>query len=419
MANNIVEGLFGLTPSQVQQQQQAQIDAAAQQYARAAPFERATAQMYRGGAGLAGLGAGMLGMENPQMAAAQRTQALAQGGDLTTPEGLFAKAEQFRAAGDQQTALKLVMLGKKMQAEELEARQSAEVKSTEMARNLAQAAKAQEPPKEEMTADMKNAAALADSVADRGTPEWKSVYMKNLTQLTAKGEGGAVPNIVRLQQVRKQLADVNPNDPRIAQLDAAIRKETYIKPENEPQTGMKPADELRFMNQHSKDYERAVVTIDSSSDALRITESIEKNPKFGYLFGGYTEAALSKLAPGEIAGLQSEINTLKSNLMSTGLNLVKAANSAGIGAITVKEWPIFERMIADLDPKMDEKTARKKFAEIKNFFDGTQKRSSENYKKKWGKKTDFYDPSVEEMIRKPADGGSAATGASGKWEIVR
>ena len=42
MANNIVEGLFGLTPSQVQQQQQAQIDAAAPQHHLNAPRRRCT-----------------------------------------------------------------------------------------------------------------------------------------------------------------------------------------------------------------------------------------------------------------------------------------------------------------------------------------------------------------------------------------
>ncbi|MFA6152998.1 MAG: hypothetical protein WC716_16870, partial [Chitinophagaceae bacterium] len=173
--------------------------------------------------------------------------------------------------------------------------------------------------------------------------------------------------------------------------------------------GMKPGDELKFMNQHSKDYERASSVIDTSTDANRTVRSIKTNPKLGYLFGGYTEKALSKFAPGEIAGLQSEISTLKSNLMSTGLNLVKAANQAGIGAITEKEWPIFENMIANLDPKMDEKTARTKLDQIERFFERAKQRSVDLYEKKWKSKKEFYDPSIKEMVSSPAQATPAAT----------
>jgi hypothetical protein len=161
-------------------------------------------------------------------------------------------------------------------------------------------------------------------------------------------------------------------------------------------SGMSDADELRWMNQHSKDYERASTVIDTSSDANRTVKSITGNPKFGYLFGGYTEKALSKFASGEIAGMQSDLTSLKSNLMSTGLNLVKSSSQAGIGSITEKEWPIFESMIASLDQKMDEKSARAKLAKIEEFFNRTQNRAAEYYDKKWKSKKDFYDPAIKE-----------------------
>lgn len=119
MADNIVAGLFGLTPFQVEQQQRSQIGQQADTWAAQDPFQRANAGMYRAGAGLAGIGAGMLGMVNPQVQEAERTQTImGKGGDLTTSAGLKAKAQQFAAVGDQKTAMQLVMLARQKEAEE-------------------------------------------------------------------------------------------------------------------------------------------------------------------------------------------------------------------------------------------------------------------------------------------------------------
>lgn len=353
MANeNIVAGLFGMNPEQIRAQQFAGFDQDARQIAQMNPFERANYGIYKGAGMLAGMGMEKLGYQTPAMAEAQRTQSAFQGADLNSPEGLRAAAQRMLQFGDQQRAYILSQLADKKDAE----LQAGQVRATEMARNLAQAEKAMRP----------------------------------------EQEGGAQPTVSRLLAERSKY---NPGSQEYKILSNAIAKETYIKPERESESGMKPADELRYMNQHSKDYGSAVSTIDTSSDALRVSNRILSNPKFGYLFGGYTEKALGKLAPGEIAGIQSDISSLKSNLMSAGLGIVKQANQAGIGAITEKEWPIFENMIANLDQKMDEKTARAKLAEINAFFERTQKRAAESYKKKWSKKEDFYDPSIEDMLK--------------------
>lgn len=119
MAENIVAGLFGLDPYQIQQQRQAQIDAQARNYAEMSPIQKIESGWYKTGAELGKIGAGMLGMVDPLEEQARRTQAImAQGGaDLSTPEGVFAKAKVFADAGDQKTALQLTLLGRQMQAE--------------------------------------------------------------------------------------------------------------------------------------------------------------------------------------------------------------------------------------------------------------------------------------------------------------
>ena len=118
--DNVVESIFGLSPAQIQQRQNVGMMTAANNYASQDPLQRAAASMFAGGGMLAGAGAQAAGMMTPEMQQAQMRQSvMASGGDLTTSEGLKAKAAQFAQAGDQQTAMKLVMLAQKKNQEEL------------------------------------------------------------------------------------------------------------------------------------------------------------------------------------------------------------------------------------------------------------------------------------------------------------
>lgn len=121
MANDIVAGLFGLTPNQIQQQQQAQINQQASAYAQQAPFERAAAGMYKGGAGLGQIGAGMMGMVNPEVEAAKQREAALSQVDFNTPEGILAAAKAAGDRGDTRMSLQLQMLARQRLAEQQEA----------------------------------------------------------------------------------------------------------------------------------------------------------------------------------------------------------------------------------------------------------------------------------------------------------
>lgn len=352
--DSIVAGLFGLSPYQVQQQRQVQIGSNANQYAQLEPFQQANQMLYKGGAGLGQVGAGMMGMQDPAVVEAQQRQAVMQGADTSTPEGLKALAEKLQAAG--------------MQKEAMLAMERARTIETQNIKNS----------NEQAQADL-----------------YKAQAVKALTEKQI-GEGGARPTVARLLDERSKYPV---GSEQYNSLTDAIKKETYIKPEKSAEYGMKPGDELRWMNQHSKDSQAAMATIDTSTDAATKVMDIKNDPKFGYIFGGYTEKALSKLAPGEIAGLQSNVDSLKSTLMVAGLNTMRAGG--GVGAITEKEWPIFEKLVASLDQKMDEKTATKRLDEIYSYFDRAKSRASETYQKKWSNKQDFYDPEIIQRAKMP------------------
>jgi len=117
MAQDIVSGLFGLSPNQVAQQQQQQIDLQAQNFAQLDPFQRAAQSMYQAGAGLGGIGAGMLGLVNPEVEAAKQREATLGQIDINTPDGLLQGAELARQRGDVRMQIQLQALAEQRKAE--------------------------------------------------------------------------------------------------------------------------------------------------------------------------------------------------------------------------------------------------------------------------------------------------------------
>lgn len=114
MATSVIEGLFGPTPDQVRQQQQAAMAQQAAKYAQMAPFERASMSMYQGGAGLADIGAGMMGGVNPEMQQAQQQTGIQGQIDHSTADGLLKGAQLFQQAGNPRMASMYVQAAQSM-----------------------------------------------------------------------------------------------------------------------------------------------------------------------------------------------------------------------------------------------------------------------------------------------------------------
>lgn len=114
MAQDIMTGLFGLSPYQVEQQNQQKLDEAAYRYAQMPAAQRGAMDMYRGAAGIAGAVGGMLGYEDKDvMQAKTREQALT-GLDISSPESILQKAAQVQ---DPRIKLQLQMIAKQRQEE--------------------------------------------------------------------------------------------------------------------------------------------------------------------------------------------------------------------------------------------------------------------------------------------------------------
>lgn len=84
----IAPNMFGIDPMAYQQQQNQQDFNQAVQYAALDPFQRATAGVYQGAKQFGRAAQGLLGMEDPQLAASREAQSLMGQFDPTTSEGL-------------------------------------------------------------------------------------------------------------------------------------------------------------------------------------------------------------------------------------------------------------------------------------------------------------------------------------------
>lgn len=139
MAENIVAGLFGITPEMYQGQQYNQDLKRGYELAQLDPGAAARAQL---GASVGQLGrgfAGALGIEDPQLKLISARNAIAQQIDQTNPESILQGAQMLAQAGDQQGAMALAQYARQAQSETalVQQRRAAEQAS------LAQVAKTQ------------------------------------------------------------------------------------------------------------------------------------------------------------------------------------------------------------------------------------------------------------------------------------
>ena len=139
MAENIVAGLFGLTPEMYGQQQQNTALAEGIRLAQLDPAARGAAMTYAGAKGLGGAIAGAMGIEDPQLKLISTRNTIAQQIDQTNPESILKGAQMLAQAGDQQGAMALAQYARQAQESmaQTQQRRAAETSS------LATAAKTQ------------------------------------------------------------------------------------------------------------------------------------------------------------------------------------------------------------------------------------------------------------------------------------
>jgi hypothetical protein len=139
MAENIVAGLFGLTPQMLQNQQYGQDLNRGISMAQLSPGAAAQAGL-QASVGQLGRGfAGAMGIEDPQLKLISTRNTIAQQIDQTNPESILQGAQMLAQAGDQQGAMALAQYARQAQSEMAQTQQRRAAQTA----SLATAAKTQ------------------------------------------------------------------------------------------------------------------------------------------------------------------------------------------------------------------------------------------------------------------------------------
>jgi len=165
MAENIVAGLFGITPDMYQGQQYQQDLKRGYELAQLSPGAAAQANLMAS-VGQLGRGfAGAMGIEDPQLKLISARNSIAQQIDQTDPKSILKGAQMLSQIGDNQGAMALAEYARKAQSEMALAQQRTE---------------------EKRTPEVRNALAYAGTIGEFGSPEFNRAYQQKLVELTSK-----------------------------------------------------------------------------------------------------------------------------------------------------------------------------------------------------------------------------------------
>jgi hypothetical protein len=135
MAENIVAGLFGLTPQMYGEQQRRSALQEGITLAQLDPASRGAAMTYAGARGLGNAIGGAFGIEDPQLKMISARNTIAQQIDQTDPESILKGAQMLAQMGDQQGAMALAQYARQAQGEmaQIQQRRAAALASTAQA----------------------------------------------------------------------------------------------------------------------------------------------------------------------------------------------------------------------------------------------------------------------------------------------
>ena len=271
MADNIVAGLFGLTPQMYERQQYQQDLKQGYDLAQLDPGAAARAQL-PAGIGLIGRGlAGTMGIEDPQLQRITQQAQLLQGLNLRDPQSLEAAAIQANQMGNTPLAIKLFELA---DAATVRAQQMQTQRQTSLAQLIAQRAYQPGTPERAQMLDVQE----REQMADQGTPMPENI--------------AAVAPSYDIRRVAPQLQLLGA--PGLAQLTAGLTAAKAMRPETVSlKEGEKlytvPIEEGQGYKQIATGGEKPIpFTGDMSNAALRLYQTNDP----AKIFAQYGQAGL-------------------------------------------------------------------------------------------------------------------------------
>jgi hypothetical protein len=233
MAENIVAGLFGLTPQMYQNQQYQQDLNRGISMAQLSPGAAAQAGL-QASVGQLGRGiAGAMGIEDPQLKMISARNTIAQQIDQTSPESILKGAQMLAQMGDQQGAMALAQYARQAEsdvAQTLQRRAAALASTAQAARERQQATPNDIQIANEIATLEDALSRVEDLPADPERTRAKNLLNTRLTELrrlTTKGEKADTKTDI--QKLQEYAATLPPGSPQLAQVQAIIKAKGEAK----------------------------------------------------------------------------------------------------------------------------------------------------------------------------------------------
>lgn len=352
--------LFGPSPLELQQQQQAGLQARATQYAQLNPLERAAQGLYQAGSNIGGGIAGMMGIQDPAMAQASKITAILRGSDQTTAEGFMDLYNKFTEADLPQQAQMAAAKAQELKKSEADIGQVQARTAQEAA--AARAAQYKIDQEKLMTAEL---AALPSDYTDADILKTVTKYgsAKDILQTVqqAADKKAAREQAVTLAQ---QAADAKVEAARlagasrleIAQLVASNKSDIAQLMGGLRQQGLADKKEEKA----AKEAAQKAGVVASFDGALETIDRLATHPgkEAAVGFGGKT----TSMIPGtNAAGFASQLETFKAQVFLPQVQALK-----GMGALSDAEGKKMSAAVGALDQSMKPSEFNSQLSIIKN-----------------------------------------------------
>ena len=334
MAQDIVGGLFGITPEMYQQNVGENILQQGVQMGQLAPDAFGRANVYAGAAQLGRGISGVMGVQDPQLKLISIRNAVIQGIDLNDSEALQAASGRLAQIGDMQGAYGLAELAQKraesaatIGLREAQAKKANEYQmaTTSSERNRKLIAEADVAIKEGRPLSATQESALRFQVAQEQKPKvFRDATTGELTTIEPLNFSLAAPNVAKYL--------------KLAERTGTAGGVTTIQTPQSQELQVSQAEALNELTNRTKDIR----------DVIGDTKKLISGYTTGY--GSF----LSVLPLTDAKTLQNNLESIKANLSLSQLTALKEASktgASGLGQVTRNEFDALQSTIAKLDPQ--------------------------------------------------------------------
>jgi hypothetical protein len=331
MAQDIVGGLFGITPEMYQQKVGEDILQQGIQMGKLSPDEFGRANVY---AGAAQLGRGVMGAQDPQLQLISARNAVIQGIDLNDSDALQMASGRLARIGDMQGAYGLAELAQKraesaatIGLREAQAKKANEYQmaTTSSERNRKLISEADVALKEGRPLTAPQESALRFQVAQELKPKvFRDANTGELTTINPLNIGLAAPNVAKYL--------------KLGETTGTAGGVTTIETPQSQEAKVSQAEALNELTNRTKDIR----------DVIGDTKKLISGYTTGY--GSF----LSVLPLTDAKTLQNNLESIKANLSLSQLTALKEASktgASGLGQVTRNEFDALQSTIAKLDPQ--------------------------------------------------------------------